>query len=247
MAAIQNLAKCVQRAGLSINDIILQPLASAEAVLTPLEKESGVLLVDIGGGTTDIAVFREFSVWHTGVIPVGGNHLTNDLSVGLRVGARTAEDLKIKAGWATVNQAPDGIIPQEILAQQVKTPLLYREVARIIEPRVMELFMLILQELKERSLLNMIPAGVVLTGGTSKLQGLCEMVSDMLDLPVRQGCPQGVSGLSNTVTDPSCATGVGLVLLAANQEFTASPPKPPTKGFMDRLRYWFGEFFEMSR
>lgn len=247
VAAIQNLAKCVQRAGLAINDIILQPLASAEAVLTPLEKESGVLLVDIGGGTTDIAVFREYSVWHTGVIPVGGNHLTNDLSVGLRVGARTAEELKIKAGWSTVNQAPDGVIPQEVVASPGKTPLLYREVARIIEPRVTELFMLVSQELKERGLLDLIPAGVVLTGGTSKLEGLCEMVSDMLDLPVRQGYPQGVTGLANTVADPSCATGVGLVLLAAKQEPKVSPSKPTAKGLMDKLRYWFGEFFEMSR
>ena len=211
-SSIHNLVKCVQATGVGIDALVLEPLASGEAVLTEVEREMGVILADIGGGTTDIAIFIEGSIWHTVVLPTGGEHITNDIAIGLRTPFTTAEEIKIKHGHAR----PQAINSHEVLdvaafgeegRQQVPRQFL----SQIIEARAEEIFDLIRREIKRSGYDGLLPAGVVLCGGTADLAGIRDLARDMLNLPVRIGVPQDLRGLVDILESPAYATSVGLL------------------------------------
>ncbi|HLY67709.1 MAG TPA: cell division protein FtsA [Chloroflexota bacterium] len=207
---IQNLLKCVERAGVQPLDLVLEPLASAEAVLTESEREAGVMLVDIGGGTTDIAIFLDGTAWHTAVLPVGGSHITNDVAIGLRAPYETAEELKIKHGRA--NSA--GVLsdePVRVATEGGMQEYLRAELCDIIEARVEEILLMVQDELQNAGYKGLLPAGVVLTGGTAQLAGIADVASRLFAMPVRVGSPSELEGLVDTISNPAYATGVGLV------------------------------------
>ncbi|MBC7233863.1 MAG: cell division protein FtsA [Chloroflexi bacterium] len=213
VTAIRNLVQCVESNGIQVNDLILQPLASSEAVLTPEEREIGVVLVDAGGGTTDVAIFADGGICHSVVLPVGGNNLTNDIAVGLRTPFTTAETLKIKYGHVL----PEAIDSQEVIqvaafgeGESQAIPRL--ELVQILEARAEEMFAMILQEIKRSGYEGLLPAGVVLTGGTADLPGFKELGREMLQLPVRIGHVRNIGGLADAVSAPAYATAVGLLL-----------------------------------
>ncbi|MBI5494231.1 MAG: cell division protein FtsA [Deltaproteobacteria bacterium] len=212
VANAQNIIRCAQRCGLSVSDIVLQPLASAEAVLTDEEKELGVALIDIGGGTTDIAVYHAGAIVHTSVLTLGGNHLTNDIAVGLRTPANDAERIKQRYGCAVASMVEKGETievpsvgnrPARILPRQILT--------EIIEPRVDEIFELAKRDIEAVCRDIPLGAGVVITGGSTLLEGMAELAEDVMALPVRRGVPRGIGGLVDVVKSPMYATGVGLV------------------------------------
>jgi cell division protein FtsA len=211
-SSIHNLVKCVQATGVGIDALVLEPLASGEAVLTDVEREMGVVLADIGGGTTDIAIFIEGSIWHTAVLPTGGEHITNDIAIGLRTPFTTAEELKIKHGHArpesvNPNEAVDVVAFGEGERQSVPRHFL----SQIIEARVEEIFDLILQEVKRSGYDGLLPAGVVLCGGTADLAGIRDLAREILNLPVRIGAPQDLHGLVDILGSPAYATSTGLL------------------------------------
>jgi cell division protein FtsA len=212
--AIQNLIKSVQRAGVEIDDLVLQPLASGEAVLSSEDKDRGVVLVDIGGGTTDIAVFVQGGIWHTCVLPVGGNHFTNDLVLVLHTPHNTAEYLKLKYGSAIAEEPADeqsdqieidGFQPGE--RQQVSRHL----INQVLQARAEQIVELIYNEVRRSGYEGLLPAGIVLTGGSAQLPRFDELVREMLGVPVRVGTPNDLSGLSDSIDSPPYATGVGLL------------------------------------
>jgi cell division protein FtsA len=210
--AVQNVVKAVHAAGYNVDDLVTQSLASAEAVLNDNELDLGVAVADIGGGTTDLAVFQDGSVLHTAVIPVGGNHVTNDLAIGLRTSLTDAESAKINYGHALPQLIPrDEIIDiQPIGSERVQgVPRVY--VSEIIQPRAEEIIRMIKAELQRTGQDGLLPGGLVLTGGGSKLLGLPELASEILDLPVRVGVPLNVRGMADKVAGPSFATAVGLI------------------------------------
>jgi cell division protein FtsA len=211
-ASIQNLVKCVQNSGIHIDALVLEPLASGEAILTDIEREMGVVLVDIGGGTTDVAIFIEGSIWHAVVLPTGGEQITNDVAVGLRTPYNAAEDIKIKYGHAL----PDVVMPEELVKAEVfgengrqKIPRQF--LAEVIGARVEEIFELVLQEVKRSGYDGLLPAGIVLCGGTAELPGIRELARDVMGLPARIGEPQNLRGLVDTLHSPAFATTVGLL------------------------------------
>jgi cell division protein FtsA len=211
-SSIQNLVKCVQATGVGIDALVLEPLASGEAVLTDVEREMGVVLADIGGGTTDIAIFIEGSIWHTMVLATGGEHITHDIAIGLRTPFTTAEELKIKHGHArpqavNANETVDVAAFGEGGRQQVSRQFL----SQIVQARAEEIFDLILQEIKRSGYDGLLPAGVVLCGGTADLAGIRDLARDMLNLPVRIGAPQDLQGLVDILDSPAYATSVGLL------------------------------------
>lgn len=214
-ASIHNLVECVQNAGVRVGNLIVQPIAAGEAVLTDPEKELGVALVDIGGGTTDMAVFIDGSVWHTVVLPVGGNHLTHDLAVGLRTPFMVAEGLKTKYGHAVPgSMEPDAVIDATSFGDSSHRSVSRVQLAEIINLRMEEIFELILREIKRSGYDGLLPAGVVLCGGTAELPGIKQLAHDTLALPVRIGTPRGLEGLVESVRDPAYACTVGLLLWA---------------------------------
>ena len=224
-SSIHNLMRCVENCNVGVDGLVLAPIASGEAVLTDTEKEMGVVLADIGAGTTDVAIFIEGSVWHTTVLPVGGHHLTNDVAVGMRVPFDAAEQLKVEYGHAR----HETIDPTEVV--QVKafgddggaTRVQRRDLAEIIEARAEEIFHLILQEIKRSGYDGLLPAGLVITGGTSQLRGMRELGKQVLGLPVRIGIPHDIQGLTDTIDSPAYATAVGLLLWGRTQ-VDAPPP-----------------------
>lgn len=213
VASAQNIIRCAQRCGLNVSDIVLEQLASSEAVLSEDEKELGVAIVDIGGGTTDIAIFSDGSIVHTGVLAIGGNHLTHDVAVGLRTPADEAEKLKQRYGCAMVSmvdrdqtiEVPSiGNRPSRVLGRQI--------LCEIIEPRVEEIFELVKREIEKTGFEDLLASGVVITGGSTLLPGIVELAEEVIGLPVRRGTPRGVGGLVDVVKSPMFATGVGLVI-----------------------------------
>lgn len=213
VASAQNIVRCTQQCGLNVSDIVLEQLASAEAVLSEDEKELGVALVDIGGGTTDIAIFTNGSIVHTGVLAIGGNHLTNDIALGLRTPSEHAEKLKRKYGAAMVSmvdkdetiEVPSiGSRPSRVMSRQI--------LCEIIEPRVEEIFELVKREIEKTGYEDLLASGVVITGGSTLLPGTAELAEEVIGLPVRGGVPRGVGGLVDVVRSPMFATGVGLAL-----------------------------------
>ena len=213
--SVHNLVQCVQGAGVRVGGLVLEPIAAGEAVLTTAEKELGVALVDIGGGTTDLAIFIDGSVWHTTVLPVGGNHLTRDVAVGLRTPFMVAETLKTKYGHTMPDTiGPDESIDATSFGDNSHRSVSRRRLAEIIRARSEEILELILREIKRSGYDGLLPAGVVLCGGTADLAGIKEFSREILSLPVRVGTPHEMEGLVETVRDPAHACSVGLLLWA---------------------------------
>jgi len=216
VSAAQNIIKCVRRCGLEVDDLILEQLASSYAVLTDDEKDLGVCLVDIGGGTTDIAVFTDGSIRHTAVIPIAGDQVTNDIAVALRTPTHYAEEIKIKYACALPQLAnPDETIEVPSVGERPPRRLARQTLAEVVEPRYEELFSLVQAELRRSGFEDMIAAGIVLTGGSAKMEGAIELAEEVFHMPVRLGIPQHVMGLSDVVRNPIHATGVGLLLFGA--------------------------------
>ncbi len=229
VASIRNLVQCIENADVTVNDLILQPLASGEAVLTPEERHTGVVLVDAGGGTTDVAIFVEGSIWHSVVLPVGGNNLTSDLSVGLRTPFEVAEALKIKHGHVLPEMVdPEERIDAAAFGEDTLQSVSRRQMALILEARAEEMFAMILNEIKRSGYEGLLPAGLVLTGGTAALRGFKELGREMLQLPVRVGTVRNISGLVDAVSSPMYATAVGLLLwgLRYGPSPTSGPKRP---------------------
>lgn len=245
VASAQNVVKCANRCGLGVRDIVLSGLASAKAVLTPEEEELGVCLVDIGGGTTNLAVFHNGAVKHTSVISVGGNHITNDIAAGLRTPIAAAEEIKRKHGVAGSSRVKDDET-LEVPSTGGREPRVLSKLvlSEIIEPRINEIFTLIHRELLRADCDELLTSGLVLTGGSANLGGVCEIAEEVFNVPVRAGTPSGVGGLSDLVAGPEYATAAGLVLYGAN-DFAVSRFGSRSKvgAAVKRVANWFGDHF----
>jgi len=247
--AISNVVKCINRAGIDVSDIVLQPLASSYAVLSTDEKELGCALIDIGGGTTDLAVFNEGAIRYTTVLGIGGKNVTSDIAIGLRTPIEDAETIKVNHGCAlrsmvskteTITvQSPGGRDPRQVSLDILGT---------IIEPRVEELFVMVKQEMRDKDLMGMLGAGIVLTGGASLLRGSAELAEQIFDTPVKVGYPQGFKGgFTDIVNNPSYATVLGLVLYGTESEGGRDYPvrgknMAVIKGITSNLKKWFQDF-----
>ncbi len=208
--SVQNLVKCIRGIGIDIEDLILEPLASGEAVLTEDEKEVGIILADIGGGTTDIAVFKDGSIWHTSILPVAGYQLTRDVAIGLGLPFDVAEEMKKRYG--SVMPVYESKIETAATISEDGHGVSYQDLCDIIRARVEEIIRLILLELPRSEYETLVPAGLVLTGGTANLSGIDALGRDILKLPVRVGIPTNIYGITDTLRDPAYATSVGLLL-----------------------------------
>lgn len=243
----QNLVKCCNRAGLSVNELILEPLASAYAVLSDDEKELGVALVDIGGGTADICIFIGGSLVHTAVIPIGGNHMTNDIAVGLRTPQGEAEKLKIRYGSClTETIVPDETIEVPGVGGRKPRIVPRRLLAEIIQPRTEELCHLIKREIDRTGFTDLLGSGVVLTGGTSLLEGMPELSEIIFEMPVKRGYPFGMGGLRDIVNSPKYSTGVGILRYVEDQVRKQRLAQAEARGY-GRIRMamssWFRDLF----
>ena len=243
VAAAQNIVKCIKRCGLEVSDLILQPLASSIAVLTEDEKELGVCLVDIGGGTTDIAVFKNGAIRHTAVIAIAGDQITNDVAVAFRTPTQSAEDIKIKHGCA-LRQLADAREVVEVpgVDGREARQLSLQTLAEVIEPRVVELYELVLQELRRSGMEEMIASGIVITGGSAMMRGMLELGEEIFHMPVRMGMPRYVGGLSEVVSNPRYATGVGLILMGKQQlerHLTVQMESSSVGRVFDKMKSWF--------
>ncbi|MCK6549330.1 cell division protein FtsA [Myxococcota bacterium] len=241
----QNILKCANRAGLNVAAIVLQQLASSEAVLTEDEKDLGVCLIDIGGGTTDLAIFSDGAIVHTSVLPLGGNHLTTDIALGIRTPQEEAELIKQKYGCALVEQVDNGEMIEVPSVGGRKPRALSRQIlCEIIEARVEEIFQLVREEIRNTAYEDLLASGVVLTGGSSQLPGIADIAEDVLGLPIRVGYPKKIGGLVDVVRSPSHSTGVGLVQYGAKR-LIREPVVAPTRvgETMDRVKSWFRHIF----
>lgn len=243
----QNLIRSAQKCGLNVADIVLQPLASSEACLTEEERELGVALIDIGGGTTDIAVWSNGAIVHTSVLTLGGNHLTNDISVGLRTPSNEAERIKQRYGCAmqsmtnkneTIEVPSVGNRPPRVLSRQI--------LAEVIEPRVEEIFALAKQEIEKTGFAHVLASGIVITGGSTLMDGMPELADEIFGVPVRRGVPRGITGLVDVVRSPMYATGVGLVQFGSknldSRHFKVRDDNIYSK-VMGRMRTWLSDIF----
>ncbi len=250
-SAAQNLVKCVERCGLNVEDIILEQVASSYAVLAEDEKELGVCLVDIGGGTSDIAVFINGSIHHTAVIPIAGDQVTNDIAVAVRTPTQHAEEIKIKYGRALRQLVTeDDLIEVPGVGEREPRSLSVQTLASVIEPRYEELFSLVLQELRRSGYEERIGAGIVLTGGSSKMKGVRELAEEVFHMPVRIGMPRNIGGLRGEVENPIHSTGVGLLLYGIAQQaygarrtYYATTTNVASDGWWERLKSWFNGNF----
>ena len=247
VASAQNIVKSVNRAGYAVNDIVLEHLASALATLKEDEKELGVVLLDIGGGTTDVLVYLNGSIWHTNVVSMGGNHVTNDVSIGLRTPLQSAEEIKKKWGVAVSDIVDPGeVIEVPNVGGRKPTQLPRQVLAEIIEPRMEEIFFLVKDDLDQKDFKDVITGGVVLTGGASLLKGIEKVAENVFEMPVRLGTPGGVGGLVEEISSPEYATGVGLVhygLHARPESFMENRGAGLFSNIKKRMVDWFGEFF----
>lgn len=245
--AAQNIEKCVRRCGLEVEDVILEQLASSYSVLTEDEKELGVCMLDIGGGTTDIAIFVEGSIRHTAVIPIAGDQVTNDIAMALRTPTQHAEEIKIKYACALAQLTnADESIKVPGVGERAARNLSRQALAEVVEPRYEELFTLVQAELRKSGFEDMVAAGIVLTGGTSKMEGVVELAEEIFHMPVRLASPQGVAGLAEIVSNPIYATGVGLLLYAQRQYREGN--REQKKGLIvssvfDRIKTWIKDNF----
>jgi cell division protein FtsA len=244
VSAAQNIIKCVRRCGLEVEDTILEQLASSHSVLTEDEKELGVCLVDIGGGTTDIAVFTGGAIRHSAVIPIAGDQVTNDIAVALRTPTQHAEDIKIRYACALRQLAnPEESIEVPSVGDRPPRRLSRQTLAEVVEPRYEELLNLVQAELRRSGYEDLVAAGVVLTGGSSKMEGVVELAEEVFHMPVRLGLPQYVSGLVDVVRNPIHATGVGLVLYGSQHRSQGWPERmnagQSAQGVWQRMKSWF--------
>jgi cell division protein FtsA len=243
VSAAQNIIKCVRRCGLEVDDVVLEQLASSQACLTDDEKELGVCLVDIGGGTTDIAVFTDGSIRHTAVIPIAGDQVTNDIAVALRTPTQHAEEIKIKYACALTQLArADETIEVPSVGDRPARRLARHTLAEVVEPRYEELLTLVQAELRRSGFEDLIAAGIVLTGGSSKMEGVVELAEEVFHAPVRLGLPQYVNGLVDVVRNPIYATGVGLLLFGQRNRGGRGSEVAMgagVKGVFGRMRSWF--------
>jgi cell division protein FtsA len=247
-SAAQNIVKCVQRCGLEVDDIVLEQLASSYSVLTEDEKELGSCIVDIGGGTTDIAVFLHGAIQHTAVIPIAGDQVTNDIAVSMRTPTQYAEEIKIKYACALSQLAnPDETIEVPSVGDRPPRRLARQTLAEIVEPRYEELFGLIRDELRRSGFEELIAAGVVITGGSAKMEGAVELAEEVFHMPVRVGSPQYVEGLKDVIRNPIHATGVGLLLYGHESLMRRGRRSTPVSNSIGdvwgRMRSWFQKQF----
>ena len=245
--AAQNIEKCVKRCGLEVDDIILEQLASSHAVLTEDEKELGVCVVDIGGGTTDIAVFTGGAIRHTSVIPIAGDQVTNDIAMALRTPTQNAEEIKIKYACALTQLAgADETIKVPSVGDRPPRDLSRQALAEVVEPRYEELFTLVQSELRRSGFEDLIPAGIVITGGSSTMEGVVELAEEIFHMPVRLACPQAVSGMTEVVNNPIYATGVGLLIHGFRQMDLGRAPAmkgEDAPSLFERMKSWFTGHF----
>ncbi len=240
VTSIQNVVQCVHLAGIEVEEIVLESVASSKAVLGEEEKELGVVLVDIGGGTTDVAIFINGSIWHTHVLPVGGNHITNDIAIGLRIPILQAEQIKKEHGCALSDLVSDlDMLEVRSIGQKPK-PIPRQKLAEIIEPRMREILLLVKEEITRSGQSHLLPGGVVLTGGGSQFEGLPELASQVLNLPVRIGYPRHITGLVDIIDSPLYATAVGLLLYGKELRKHRSYAKMSGVAFV-------GEFFNKAK
>jgi cell division protein FtsA len=246
-SAAQNIIKCVQRCGLVVEDIVLEQLASSFAVLTDDEKELGVCIVDVGGGTTDIAVFLGGAIRHTAVIPIAGDQVTNDIAVSMRTPTQYAEDIKVRFACALSQLAnPDESIEVPSVGDRPARRLARQTLAEIVEPRYEELFNLIREELRRSGFEEVIAAGLVLTGGSARMEGAIELAEEIFHVPVRLGVPQAVRGLADAVQNPIYSTAVGLLLYARENLQPAARSAllgNSVGGALNRMKSWFQGHF----
>ena len=242
VSAVQNIEKCVRRCGLEVDEVILQQLASSFSVLTEEEKELGVCLCDIGGGTTDIAVFLNGAIHHSAVIPIAGDQATKDIAIALRTPSHHAEDIKIRYACALTQLAnPEEMIEVPSVGDRPPRRLTRQTLAEVIEPRYEELFTLISAELKRSGFEEVVAAGIVLTGGGAKMEGLIELAEEVFHMPVRVGVPKGVSGLVDVVRNPIYATGVGLLRFGLEESlsFIKKGSHGPHTSVLASMKNWF--------
>jgi cell division protein FtsA len=247
ITSAQNIIKCANRAGLDVDDIVLEQLGSSEAVLTQEEKDLGVAIIDIGGGTTDLVIFSSGSIKHTAVFSLAGSHITNDISMGLRTPAEEAEKIKIRYGCALTSLVrKDDTIEVPSVGGRKPRVLSRYTLAEIIEPRVEEILALVHNEILRTGYGNLIASGIILTGGSALLEGVPELAEQIFNVPVRRGTPIGIAGLVDLVNSPMYATGVGLVLYGsrnqAQSRFKVGEGNIFSK-VTHRMREWIGEFF----
>ena len=245
--AVQNIEKCIRRCGLEVENVILEQLASSYAVLTEDERDLGVCLVDIGGGTTDVAIFVEGSIEHTGVIPIAGDQVTSDIAMALRTPTQHAEDIKIRYACALAQLAGvEERIKVPSVGDRPPRDLSRQALAEVVEPRYDELFTLVQAEIRRSGLEDLIPAGIVLTGGTSRMEGVVELAEEIFHMPIRVGYPQSISGLKDILRNPIYSTGVGLLHYGA-ENFDNYHSSLHTPGgisrFLDNLKNWLQENF----
>jgi cell division protein FtsA len=242
-SAAQNIIKCVQRCGLTVDDVVLEQLASSFSVLTEDEKELGVCIVDIGGGTTDIAVFSHGAIRHTAVIPIAGDQVTNDIAVSMRTPTQYAEDIKVRFACALSQLAnPDESIEVPGVGERPARRLARQTLAEVVEPRYEELFNLIRDELRRSGFEEVIAAGLVLTGGSARMEGAIELAEEIFHVPVRLGVPGQVRGLADAIQNPVYSTAVGLLLYARENLQPASRGAllgNSVGGLLDRMKNWF--------
>jgi cell division protein FtsA len=243
VSAAQNITKCIERCGLTVDGIILEQMASSYSVLDQDEKELGVCLIDIGGGTTDIAVFIDGAIRHTAVIPIAGDQVTNDIAVALRTPTQYADEIKIKYACALTQLArEDETIEVPSVGDRPPRQLARQTLAEVVEPRYEELLMLVQAELRRSGFEELLAAGIVLTGGSSKMEGVIELAEEVFHLPVRLGVPQHVGGLVDVVRNPIHATGVGLLLFGNESHAVGHAEHKVSDGFkgmLARMKSWF--------
>jgi cell division protein FtsA len=242
VSAAQNIVKCLKRCGLAATDIVLEQFASSQSILSEDEKELGVCMIDIGGGTTDVAIFTDGYIRHTAAIPIAGDQVTNDIAIALRTPARNAEDIKLKYACALQDLADTNqMIDIPTMSERPGRHLSKRALAEVVEARYEELFSLVAAEIRRSGLEDLIAAGIVLTGGASKVEGAVELAERVFKMPVRLGLPQYVTGLPEVINNPAYATSVGLLLYAMQQRDTSRDvlTQPSLKNLWIRMKSWF--------
>ena len=245
---VENIVRCCNRAGLNVTSVVLEQLASSHSCLFDDERELGVALIDIGGGTTDISVFYNNSIVHTAVIPIGGNHVSSDIAVGLRTPRDSAEKIKLESGCALTSMVGDDENIEVPAVGGRKAQTRSRQIlCEIIEPRIEEIYCLVQQEIQKSGFEDLLTSGVVLTGGASRMEGMVELSEEVLGMPARLGQPESVGGLVDVVRNPRYSTGVGLVMYGFNHtpvgSLQAKPSLGRLKGWWGKTKGWFSEIF----